>query len=279
MLRLSMLSMLLSSTLVACDTGKADADPDTGDNGTTDSGGPDGEDDVCDVNVTVFDYDDQGGWTTDAPDCGGTRQSPVDLQRDGFVDADAPVLDVQSGATPVHIIHNGHSIEFEVEDGAGVLGIDGVDWSLAQFHFHTPSEHTVDGENLPGEMHLVHTNGSDIAVLGVFLVDDGDSAWLTDAGWADLPTAAGECFASDDTIDLGDLIDGILINETNDMVHYTGSLTTPPCTEGVQWFLPGSVLSVSPDQLAALTARFDGNNRDTQPLGDRTVVYDVALAE
>jgi carbonic anhydrase len=230
----------------------------------------------CAVNVVVFDYEAQASWAEGDPDCAGESQSPVDVSPKSESLVEAPVLTFSYGTTPLHVVNNGHSVEYEVEAGTSTLDIDGVSYTLKQLHFHAPSEHTIDGQHVPMELHLVHASGDDLAVVGIFIVEgDSDQPWFTDIGWDALPAEPGDCLEDEAIgLDMADLISSQLIGDIPDVVHYSGSLTTPPCSEGVEWFLMGRYLSLSAEQIASFTAIYEGNNRDVQDLNGRVLGYD-----
>jgi carbonic anhydrase len=229
------ISLLFVAGLVACDT-KSDLD-DTGFDADT----GEGAEESCEVTVTVFDYSDQGAWSLDNPDCAQSEQSPVDVLGESLVEGEAPTLVFNYGGTPLKILNNGHSIEYEVEPENNLLLVDGEPYNLAQFHFHAPSEHRINGETVPMEMHLVHKQGSALAVVALFILEgEVDQPWFAAAGWDGLPEAPGDCVQNEEQmLDLDDLIHNQRVGDNPDMIHYSGSLTTPPCTEGVEWFLMG----------------------------------------
>lgn len=216
-----------------------------------------------------------------SPDCGGSSQSPIDLQPATFIDGDAPVLDFAYTTSDLHVVNNGHSIEYEIDDATSTLSVDGIDYELLQFHFHSPSEHTIDGENAAMEMHLVHKSGQDLAVVSVLIFQGEEpQPWFAAASWDELPAEAGECLEGDEiTLDMDDLINGQLDGDTSELVHYSGSLTTPPCSEDVEWFILGEVLLLSAEQIATFSDIYYGNNRQVQALNDRTVFYDESYGE
>ncbi len=122
-------------------------------------------------------------------------------------------------------------------------------------------------------MHLVHKDAdNNLAVIGIFLVD-GEGTWALPSG-ADGPLDPGECFATDDTIDLNALYQTVIVEPEAAPAFYQGSLTTPPCSEGVSWILVDAPLELSEADFQQLESAYMGNNRDTQPLNDRTILVD-----
>lgn len=194
----------------------------------------------------------------------GLEQSPIDLiPGDGSM-WDEPVLNWQtsSGAT---VVDNGHTIQVNLDD-AGTMTIGDRTYNLVQFHFHAGSEHTVEGEQFPLEVHFVHaSNEGALAVVGVFF-EEGDAEPALDPIWSSLPDAVGET-ETDLAINPYDFLPEI----GRGAWRYSGSLTTPPCSEGVNWSVIGTPISLSPEQLAGFTARYDNNYRPVQPLNEREV--------
>ena len=140
-------------------------------------------------------------------------------------------------------------------------------YELKQFHFHTPSEHTLDGMHFPMEMHLVHASESgELAVYGVFFLR-GEHNPMFDPIVQNLPAGPGdEVHVEGVAVDLADMLP-----ETADCYSYSGSLTTPPCSEGVSWFVAMDPIEMSAEQIEAFTCRLRQNNRPPQPLNDRVV--------
>jgi carbonic anhydrase len=206
----------------------------------------------------------------------GKRQSPVDLAtRAPFpVEAkDLPNLVFKYGTTKLHLVNNGHTVQADVEKGSTVE-IDGAAWALLQLHFHAPSEHSLDGLHYPMEMHLVHAgpDGKPGLVVGVFLVQGGDNPAFTPL-LSDLPKVKGA--RKDDssvTVDLAKLLP-----ENRAYLAYDGSLTTPPCTEGIRWYVLRSPMGITGEQLGAFVTvpHLNPTNRPVQPLAGRKVLLDT----
>lgn len=211
-------------------------------------------------------------WATLDPSfavCGsGAEQSPVDLAE--LEGADLPDLEMTYLPTPLAILHDGHTVKVAAQ-GGGTLNVgDGV-FTLSQFHFHSPSEHTVEGRSFPLEMHLVHADDAgNLAVVGV-LFEEGDAdpalAPLAD----NLPQPHSETAVEGATIDIAALLPKDLT-----YVGFAGSLTTPPCMEGVAWHVLTSARPASAEQLQQFKAAIPGTNRPIQALGDRVLKKDVS---
>jgi carbonic anhydrase len=148
--------------------------------------------------------------------------------------------------------------------------VSGKRYRLSQFHFHTPSEHLLDGEAFPMELHLVHqANDGELLVLGV-LIELGDRHKELKQILRHLPADTGETRKAS-RFELDEIIP-----RDRRTYRYEGSLTTPPFTEGVRWVVFDQPLELSERQIAAFQELFpDGNAREPQPLNDRTILSDL----
>jgi len=193
--------------------------------------------------------------------CGvGREQSPIDL--DDAVAADPPAVMPHLKPVPLRVIHNGHTIQVDCT-GGGHTTIGAKAYALMQFHFHHPSEHRVTGRDFAMEAHLVHRAADgEIAVLGV-LIEAGPANPALAAIWKVMPRTAGPQVAGAGTVDPAALVPG------GKLWRYAGSLTTPPCTEIVQWAVFQTPVTASTDQIATFAALFPDNARPVQPLGRR----------
>jgi carbonic anhydrase len=174
---------------------------------------------------------------------------------------------------PLVILNNGHALQVKNTAAASVT-IDSVKYDLAQFHFHSPSEHTIGGKSFDLEMHLVHKSADGKTVVVALMFTKGRKNELLDSIWNAAPTTVSDTPTTvpNVTIDVASLFPADLKFE-----HYEGSLTVPPCTEGVSWFVveppAQGGLEVSDDQLARYRTLMHGpTNRPVQPLNDRAVV-------
>jgi Carbonic anhydrase len=195
----------------------------------------------------------------------GTQQSPVDLS--GAVVAEINAGDI--GWQPIGdavILNNGHTIQVNTP-GAGGLTLDGAEYTLAQFHFHHMSEHTVNGTRFPMEAHFVHkaANGGSLAVVGVFIIEGADNAALKPI-WATMPAQTGEKPLAG-LLNAKDLLPG-----STGAYRYEGSLTTPPCSEIVNWVVMREPIAASTAQIAAFAKLFPDNARPVQALNRRFIL-------
>ena len=187
-------------------------------------------------------------------------QSPIDIQSKKHVPLKGSfVLKMNEDVhTTAEVVDNGHAIQVNVKNG-GKLIIGGRDYTLVQFHFHGHSEHTIDGKQYPLEGHLVHksTDGH-LAVVGV-MFNEGDNNPVLD----NVLGGIGRTIR----IDPQDL----LPKDKKHYYHYVGSLTTPPCTEGVQWYVLKAPAAASKEQIQTMRSYYDKNFRPVQPIYERKV--------
>ncbi|MDP1794023.1 MAG: carbonic anhydrase family protein [Acidimicrobiales bacterium] len=200
--------------------------------------------------------------------CGaGKEQSPIDLARAEIEGALA--LEFHYASVAGSVIDNGHTIQVDVGEGSYVL-VGERRFDLVQFHFHGPAEHTVGGRSYPLEVHFVHKDKTGkLAVVGVLVEAGGANSALSPV-LDSLPTTVGRA----ETLGAS-LNPSRLIPKQHSSFQYSGSLTTPPCTEGVAWSVLVAPLTMSAAQLDTLRARLHGaNNRPVQPLNDRSLFVD-----
>ncbi len=200
----------------------------------------------------------------------GTCQSPIDLV--GATPAPSPGLVFNYRPMPLRLVHNGHTVEV-ASTGVNWIEIDGARYELTQFHFHTPSEHTIAGDPFHMEVHLVHRNvDGELAVVGV-LVRRGGRHPVLDVLADHLP-APGESRALPGT----EVDPSALLPAKRRSFRYEGSLTTPPCSEGVRWFVLEDPVEASEAGLAAFEAVLGKNSRPVQPLNGRDLFIDAKQA-
>ncbi len=198
----------------------------------------------------------------------GTRQSPIALANP--TSAKLPALVFNYRPTALNIHNNGHTIEV-TPTAENRIEIDGTGYELLQFHFHAPAEHTMDGKSFDMEMHLVHkSKDGTLAVIGV-LIERGDDHAAFNPIWAHLPAAPGEMKHIENvTLNADDLLPGV-----RRAYRYDGSLTTPPCSEGVKWFVLTTPIELSQAQITAFKAIVHKNNRPVQALNGREILVDI----
>lgn len=198
--------------------------------------------------------------------CGsGKNQSPIDLT--DTVKGELAALRMDYASAGEEVINNGHTIKIPYA-GENTLTLDDRTFHLKQVHFHTPSEYTIEGHRYPMVAHLVHADSEgNLAVTAVMFEKGKKNSGLAEA-WTQLPQQAGER----NTLANG-LSAEALLPEDQDYYRLNGSLTTPPCTEGVRWLVMKTPVQVSDDQLTAMeNAIGHANNRPLQPVNARLVV-------
>lgn len=199
----------------------------------------------------------------------GGSQSPVDIATANAIGADLPPLMIEPHAQPLHMLNNGHTVE-AVCPGAASLHFGASRYELLQFHFHAPSEHTIDGEHAEVELHFVHSDGEGhLAVVAVLFfegqVEHPEIAELLTR--ESIAHAGDEIFDESTSLDVRDFLPDSL-----DYYTYDGSLTTPPATEGVRWFVLKQPLHMTRAQIEAIDRVYYSNNRPTQPLNARFIL-------
>jgi carbonic anhydrase len=195
----------------------------------------------------------------------GSRQSPIDILPPYEKSKESLVLNYST--SPLKMINNGHSIQVNIT-GEHTLKVANKNYHLVQFHFHTPSEHTVDGKHIDMEIHLVHkADDGSFAVVGVLLNKGKENQFLSTI-WNKLPKEEGK-ETEDATIQL---VLKDLLPKKMGYYHYTGSLTTPPCSEGVEWYVLAEPMEASTQQMLAFQSIFPVSIRPLQPLNGRKIV-------
>lgn len=199
----------------------------------------------------------------------GQSQSPIDL----FDAASTDLTDIVFNYQPsdLTIKNNGHTVQVDYAPGSTIT-VDGVDYELKQFHFHHPSEHAVDGVIYPLEMHLVHADADgNLAVVGVFIKEGQDDNAAFAPVFENLPTEKVDATAID-----GVSVDAAaLLPAEHAFYTYSGSLTTPPCSEGVHWIVLSTPVTLSPAQIQQFAAVFPLDARPLQALNGRDLSEDT----
>ncbi|MBB6444232.1 carbonic anhydrase [Bacillus benzoevorans] len=192
----------------------------------------------------------------------GREQSPIPIEsslKEGQKELDAIKGQYQPAA--VMLLNTGHAIQADVTAPNNKIRIDGKVYNLLQFHFHNPSEHKINGKQYPMEIHFVHQDEHQrIVVLGV-MIEEGKENGEISALLKNLDHDRKM------TIDIKKLIPS-----QSRVFQYNGSLTTPPCTEGVKWVVLNTPLELSQEQIHAFGEFYQNNNRPLQPLHKREIM-------
>jgi len=207
----------------------------------------------------------------------GKQQSPINIEPNENQKL-LPDLDIQyikSSKSLAHHTHtghtkevdNGHTVEVELEEG-NFFNVDGETYELKQFHFHTPSENHIDGKSYPLEAHFVHaTKEGKLAVIAVVFEEGKEHPTLKKL-WKHFPMSVNN--EMDISFDADDL--NSMMPDDKSYYRFNGSLTTPPCTEGVKWFVFKTPLTVSKEEIEAIYKELGHtNNRPVQPTNNREI--------
>ncbi|WP_010486152.1 carbonic anhydrase [Pseudomonas sp. S9] len=214
--------------------------------------------------------DTNGGYATCAK---GTHQSPIDIPSASatHINAASASLSFNYQRSPLDVVNNGHSIQTNVQ-GDNSLVLQGKTYQLLQFHFHSPSEHLYNGKHFPMEMHWVNQAADGSLLVVAAMIKSGESNTELEHIWSKmLPQKKGA------QVQIGqaqapDL--SKILPSTSKHFFYQGSLTTPPCTEGVQWVLLEQPLQLSEGQISAFRHIFADNHRPAAAINQREIDED-----
>lgn len=194
----------------------------------------------------------------------GHRQSPIDIE--ATQKADLPAIQFDYKNTPLHIIDNGHTIMINYAPGSSIR-VGDKRYELKQFHFHRPSEEKIKGKRYDMVVHLVHVAPDGSTAVVAILLQQGGANQLIDELWRDVPREKNKEGLLDTVqIDVASLL-------PTDRSYYTfsGSLTTPPCTENVTWYVLKHPVTVSAEEIGEYSKLYRDDARPTQPSYDRVV--------
>ena len=195
----------------------------------------------------------------------GHRQSPVDIRMPQKTDL--PPIAFEYKPSPLDIIDNGHTIMINYAPGSSI-SVGGEIYALKQFHFHRPSEEKINGKAYDMTLHLVHANRDGKLAVVAVLLEKGEDNPLIHELWNNMPREK----------DKEELLNNIQINAgallPADRGYYTfsGSLTTPPCSEDVTWYVLKHPVTVSSAEIEQFSKLYRNDARPTQPLYDRVVL-------
>ena len=219
---------------------------------------------------THWDYDGAQGpdaWGKLRPEyskcASGQRQSPIDIRGGIAVDLEPIRFDYRSSAFSV--IDNGHTVQVNVEPGNAIT-ITGKRYELVQFHFHRPSEERINGRQYDMVVHLVHKDADGKLAVVAVLLDRGSAQAVVQSVWNNLPLEKGDEVRAGTRIDLAQLLP-----EDKRYYTYMGSLTTPPCSEGVLWMVMKQPVPISVEQVAIFSRLYPMNARPLQSASGRMI--------
>jgi carbonic anhydrase len=193
----------------------------------------------------------------------GTHQSPINIRTVPHFHSHDGLL-VRYTAVPGHVVTSSHTVEVDFQTG-GTLEILGRSYALKEFHFHAPSEHQLNGRAYPMEAHLVHRDETGHLVVLAVLMDLGMESAPMSAVWERIPSGKQEA-VRDLLFNPQDLL-------PKDLHHYAydGSLTTPPCTEGVHWIVLKEPIAITASHIERFVSLIGHNARPVQPLNEREI--------
>lgn len=193
----------------------------------------------------------------------GKSQSPININTTTATKLANIKFSYQT--TPIDVVNNGHTIQVNYAKGS-MLSVGGKDYKLLQFHFHSPSEHEVNGKPYDMVAHLVHQAADgQLGVIGVLMKAGKENSVIASI-WKHMPKESGNHNKVDATLNAAELLPS-----NHSYYNYSGSLTTPPCSEGVNWMVMQTPIEVSAEQVAAFTGIFAKSVRPVQPRNDRLI--------
>lgn len=193
----------------------------------------------------------------------GKNQSPIDIHE--TIKGNLPELKMDFNTEADSIVNNGHTIQIDTDDTDDLM-VDGKSFSLKQFHFHAPSENLLNGKSYPVEIHFVHADKEgQLAVVAVMVVE-GKANPIINKILSLVPNKVNEVKKIDDKFNFESLFP-----KNKHYYRYSGSLTTPPCSEGVIWMVMKNPIEMSKQQIQDFAKLLKNNNRPLQPLHGRQV--------
>jgi len=194
-------------------------------------------------------------------------QSPIDIRDDSVRKSDLPAIEFRYKPSKLKIVDNGHTVQVNYDPGSFISVAD-KRYELVQFHFHKPSEEKVNGKTYDMVAHLVHRDAAgSLAVVAVLLAAGDKENALIKTLWDNVPkTKENEVAVDTVSIDAADLLPASSAYYT-----FAGSLTTPPCSEGVTWFVLQHPTGVSANEITRFAKLYPKNARPVQPLNGREI--------
>jgi carbonic anhydrase len=200
-----------------------------------------------------------------APCKNGHRQSPIDIRNPQK--ADLPPIQFDYKPSPLRIIDNGHTVMINYAPGS-FMSVGGKRYALKQFHFHRPSEEKINGKAYEMVVHLVHADSEGKLAVVAVLLQEGEDNPLVDRLWRNLPKEKEK----EEVLNSVQIDVAALLPADHGYYSFSGSLTTPPCSENVSWFVLKHPVAVSAAEIEQFSKLYQHNGRPTQPLYDRVVL-------
>jgi carbonic anhydrase len=220
----------------------------------------------------VWDYGTEHGpnhWGQLRPDyalcMNGHHQSPIDIRNPQK--ADLPSIEFDYKPSPLSIIDNGHSIQINYAPGS-FISVGGKKYELKQFHFHRPSEEMIDGKTYEMGLHLVHADEQGKLAVVAVLLERGKDNPLIHELWNDLPKEKEK----EEKLSNVEINASRLLPANRGYYTFSGSLTTPPCSEDVTWYILKQPVTVTEAEIERFSKLYRNNERPPQPLYDRVVM-------
>ncbi|OYU42347.1 MAG: carbonate dehydratase, partial [Burkholderiales bacterium PBB4] len=194
----------------------------------------------------------------------GKRQSPISIEEGSTLQGPAEPILFSYTPSSATVVNNGHTIQVDVV-GDNSIKVRGSNYRLLQFHFHTPSEEQINFKRYPMVAHLVHKNGDGQLAVVAVLLDTGAANALIEKVWTYMPLDTGDRVRMPaDLLQLEELLP-----KDQRYYQFMGSLTTPPCSEGVLWMVLKTPMTISKAQLKLFTQLYPNNARPVQPVNAR----------
>jgi len=209
------------------------------------------------------------GWSYESTHWGGVcdsgqQQSPIDITN--AQSANLPPISFDYKDSTLKLVDNGHTLQAIYAPGSGIT-VDGKRYELLQFHFHKPSEEKVNGQASDMVIHLVHKAADGKLAVVAVLLKQGAANPVVEKLWSHWPQGSKETEFKE-TINASQLLPDA---SNRGYFTFAGSLTTPPCTEGLTWFVLKTAQSISPEQLVRFSKSYPNNARPTQPINTRVI--------
>jgi len=197
----------------------------------------------------------------------GKSQSPINIETTNTLKTQLVKIPFSYNKNPLKVTNNGHAIQVNLDNG-GILKYEAKEYKLLQFHFHAPSEHTLNGKAYSMEVHLVHKNSEgEILVVGVFM-EKGKENPIIQNIWNNIPKEEGQESVIKNII----VEPSSLLPSKQNYYNYSGSLTTPPCSEPVKWIVMKNTIEVSEAQIAKFKEFYKFNARPVLAINGRKIL-------
>ena len=201
----------------------------------------------------------------------GKQQSPINITHEIEIHkGELAPIDFHYDSATTNVLNNGHTIQVNMEDGSFIV-VDEKKYFLKQFHFHTPSENEIEGKEFPLEAHLVHVAKDGTLAVVAILFEEGKENLVLEHTWSKMSEELNKKVQFH--IPAKEITEFLLPHDRS-YYRFMGSLTTPPCTEGVKWFVFKEYDTVSKEQVSKfLSVLHHTNNSPIQAIGERKVLY------